>query len=162
MRSFRLPAAVDFVFVMCGSLYATSTADILSHLNSVGDVLNSGGLYLLDWCINFEWCDPIRKDQRWTIERQGITIDVEFDMEIVDRAKQLVRHRLGAAVRDRGVTRRMESVDLVRVILPQEFLLLVEKSGRFEFVGWWNNWDLSAPVEDAQKIDRPIALIRRL
>ena len=82
-------------------------------------------------------------------------------LEIIDRASQLARHRLAAEVTDRGETRSFESVDMVRVILPQEFLLLVEKSGKFECVGWWNNWDLNQPIEKAEKIDRPIAVIRR-
>jgi len=29
-------------------------------------------------------------------------------------------------------------------------------------VGWWNNWNLSQPLEQADKIDRPIALVRKI
>jgi SAM-dependent methyltransferase len=161
MRSFKLDRGVDFVFTMCGSLYVQSTADILSHFDSVACALAPGGLYLLDWCINFEWDQPVRGGHGWTIEKDGVKVDVHFALEIVDRAAQLARHRLSAEVDDHGRLHSFESVDIVRVILPQEFLLLVEKSGNFDFIGWWNNWDLTQPVEKARKIDRPIALIRR-
>ena len=161
MRDFSLDRGVDFAFTMCGSLYVQSTADILSHFDAVARALPPGGLYLLDWCINFEWDQPVRGDHGWTIEKEGVRVDVRFALEIVDRASQLARHRLSAEVNDHGTVRSFESVDIVRVILPQEFLLLVEKSGNFEFVGWWNNWDLEQPIEKAEKIDRPIALIRR-
>jgi SAM-dependent methyltransferase len=161
MRSFSLVRCVDFAFTMCGSLYVKSTAEILSHFDAVARALAPGGLYLMDWCINFEWDEPVRGDHGWTIEKEGIRVDVRFAIEIVDRASQLARHRLSAEVNDHGAVRSFESVDIVRVILPQEFLLLVEKSGNFDFIGWWNNWDLDQPIEKAQKIDRPIALIRR-
>ncbi|SRR6266568_1528990 len=55
MRSFSLDGPVDFAYIMLGSLYAKTTENINSHLNSVADALNPGGLYLLDWCINFQW-----------------------------------------------------------------------------------------------------------
>jgi len=161
MRDFSLDRGVDFAFTMCGSLYVRSTADILSHFHAVARALRPGGLYLLDWCINFEWDQPVRGDHGWTIEKEGVRVDVRFALEIVDRASQLARHRLSAEVNDHGTVRSFESVDIVRVILPQEFLLLVETSGNFEFIGWWNNWDLEQPIEKAKKIDRPIALIRR-
>ncbi|MGD8628253.1 MAG: class I SAM-dependent methyltransferase [bacterium] len=161
MRKFTLERGVEFAFTMCGSLYVQSTADILSHFDAVARALAPGGLYLLDWCINFEWDQAVKGDHGWTIEREGIRIDVRFALEIVDRASQLARHRLGVEVNDHGTIRSFESVDIVRVILPQEFLLLVEKSGNFEFIGWWNNWDLKQPMDKAGKVDRPIALIRR-
>jgi hypothetical protein len=91
-----------------------------------------------------------------------VKITFGFKMEIVDRAAQLTNHKLIMDVDDHGKQLHLESTDTARVILPQEFLLLVEKSGVFEFIGWWNNWNLDEPVEGAQKIDRPITIIRRL
>jgi SAM-dependent methyltransferase len=162
MCSFAVTRPMDFVYTMCGSLYARTTADLLSHLASVAGALNPGGLYLLDWCINFEWCDPVRDDQSWSVEKDGINIKFGFKMEILDRAAQIVNHRLTMDVDDHGRSLHLEGTDTARVILPQEFLLLVEKSGVFEFIGWWNNWRFEEPIGGAQKIDRPITIIRRL
>jgi len=162
MRDFSLPYEVDFVFIMCGSLYVQSTPDMLRHLDSVARALKPGGLYFLDWCINFEWCTAPRTDQTWTIEKEGVKISVQFNLEVADRAEQLARHILTAQVDDGGKKLALESTDIVRVILPQEFLLLVEKSQAFEFIGWWNNWDFTKPIEQAERIDRPIAIIRRM
>ena len=124
--------------------------------------MSPGGLYLLDWCVNFEWCAPPRTDQTWTIERDGVKIDVQFTLEILDRASQLAKHVLRALVDDRGNQFTLESTDIVRVILPQEFLLLVDKSKAFEFIGWWNNWDFEQAMEKAERVDRPIVIIRRV
>jgi hypothetical protein len=55
-----------------------------------------------------------------------------------------------------------ESADITKVIFPQEFLLLIEKTKIFEFVGWWNNWDIDKPIEKAKKFKRPLILVRRI
>jgi hypothetical protein len=34
----------------------------------------------------------------------------------------------------------------VKVFFPQEFLSLVELSGRFEFIGWYNDFSFTADV----------------
>lgn len=163
MRHFSSEKPVDFAFVMLGSLYAKTTEDILSHFTAVARALNPGGLYLLDWCIHFQWGDTPTGEQSWTIEKNGVKIDVKFVREdIIDRAAQICRDKLLVDVNDHGKILRLESVEVTRTIFPQEFLLLVEKSRGFEFIGWWNNWDLNEPIEKAEHIDRPITLIRRL
>jgi SAM-dependent methyltransferase len=163
MRHFSLENPADFVYVMLGSLYAQTTDDLLSHFAAVAQALTPGGLYLLDWCINFQWDTTSTHKQRWTIEKNGVTIDAEYMIEdVVDRAAQTYRDKLVVDVNDHGKTRRLESVEVRRNIFPQEFLLLAEKSGEFEFIGWWNNWNLDEPVERAEHIDRPITVLRRL
>jgi len=121
MLEFSLPETYDFAFITLGSLYARSTADIISHLGSIASALNGGGLYLMDWCVHFS---PISDLQNtWTMES--------------------------------GVK---------RVIFPQEFLRIIEQTGNLEFIGWWNNWNLSEPlseIKDSKSIGRPIVLLRR-
>ena len=48
-----------------------------------------------------------------------------------------------------------------RGIFLQEFLELVEKNGRFEFIGWCNSFYLERPIEKRAKFSRPITLLRR-
>jgi SAM-dependent methyltransferase len=67
MRSFSLHRPVDFAYTMLGSLYAQTTEDLDSHFNSVGKALNPGGLFFLDWCVNFQWADPSDADHSWNI-----------------------------------------------------------------------------------------------
>jgi SAM-dependent methyltransferase len=161
MRSFSLDRNVDFSYTMLGSLYAKTTEDINSHFNSVADALNPGGLYLLDWCVNFQWADPSDSDQSWSVERGPVKIEVKFGTKVLDRAVQTVRNTLTANVDDGGKLLKLESEDVVRTIFPQEFLLLVERSKKFEFLGWWNNWKLEEPIGEATRISRPIVLLRR-
>lgn len=161
MRRFSLDTAVDFAYTMLGSLYAKTTEDIDSHLNSVADALNPGGLYLLDWCVNFQWADPSDSDQSWSIEKGAVKVEVSFRTEISDRVAQTVRNKLTANIDDGGKLFKLEAEDVVRTIFPQEFLLLVERSRKFEFLGWWNNWKLEEPIREVTRITRPIVLLRR-
>ncbi|MGQ4808643.1 hypothetical protein NKDENANG_02031 [Candidatus Entotheonellaceae bacterium PAL068K] len=53
MKDFCFDEPVDFAFVLLGSLYVQRTPDLQAHFDVMSQVLNQGGLYLLDWCINF-------------------------------------------------------------------------------------------------------------
>ena len=67
-------------------------------------------------------------------------------------------------VLDAGTVSHLSETSVNRVIFPQEFLLIVERIGELEFVGWWDNWDLERPLGEARdpgSISRPIALLRR-
>jgi hypothetical protein len=44
---------------------------------------------------------------------------------------------------------------------PQEFLSMVPERSEFEFVGWWNDWDLADPLPTANQINRPITILRK-
>lgn len=48
-----------------------------------------------------------------------------------------------------------------KLIFPQEFLKLVNRNGKFEFLGWFNNFDLEQPLEKAEKFNRPVTLLRK-
>lgn len=161
MKNFTLEKPVDFAFTMLGSLYVKTTEDTLNHLNSVAKALKPGGLYLLDWCINFQWGEALEL-QSWTIEEQGVKVEVLFTSEIVNRAAQLCRNKIAVNVNDHRKDLYLETIEVSRVIFPQEFLLLLEKSRKFEFIGWWNNWNLEKPIDGVERISRPITLIRRL
>src|SRR6266705_3219343 len=97
-----------------------------------------------------------------TNENMQAKIEVRFRTEVLDRAAQTVRNTLTANIDDGGKLLKLDAEDIVRTIFPQEFLLLVERSKKFEFLGWWNNWKLEAPIREATRIARPIVLLRRI
>ncbi len=162
MRSFTLKHPADFAFVLLGSLYAKTTQDILSHLNSMAKALKPGALYLLDWCIHFQWDKGLSDTQEWTIQRDNVKVDVTYTEEPLNRAAQTYRRKILATVNHNEKTLHLQSTEEVRAIFPQEFLLLLEKTGKFELIGWWNNWNLNQPIEKAAQIARPITVIRRI
>ncbi len=162
MIDFSLETKVDFVYVLLGSLFVRSTSQLTSHFNSVAKVLKKGGLYLLDWCIQYETPFEAEGGDSWEIEREGIKVKTTILWKAVNRVEQTVEETITLEVNDHGEKRDIVGREIKRAIYPQEFLCFVSGFKHFEFVGWWNNWDLRQPLEQANKFDRPIALVRRI
>lgn len=163
MRRFSLDSPVDFAYTLLGSLFVETTPELLDHLGCVARILRPGGLYLLESCIHFAWDEAFMEAQdHWVMEQDGITVSVSFEKaDPTDYPAQVSRDVMVARVYDGERVLRLESLERTRLIFPQEFLLLLEKTGAFEFVGWWNCWNLEEPMERAQEVDRPITLTRR-
>ena len=162
MNDFRMDSKVEFVYVLVGSLGASNNKEMDSHFESVASVLQKGGLYLLDWCIRFE--TPFEKEggESWEMERGDIKVKSTCQWKAISRVEQTFEDKLILEVDNRGKKYRFEEATIRQAIYPQEFLRLVSGLKEFEFVGWWNNWDIDQPLEQATSIDRPIAIIRRL
>lgn len=162
MIDFSLESEVDFVYVLLGSLAIKSTSELLSHFNSVGRVLKKGGLYLLDWCIQFEPPGGSEGKDSWETEREGIRAKTTVSWKQINRVEQTFEESISLEVNDHGNKFNLVDNGIKRAMYPQEFLCLVRSFKDFEFVGWWNNWNLAQPLEHADKIGRPITLIRRV
>jgi len=166
MVRFTIGRQVDFAFVLVGSLYATNTADLFSHFESVAAALCRGGIYFLDWCVEFD--RSAENFTSWEIERNGVRTETSYSCRYVDLAEQTIEERIRIKVRDHGGKLELEERNTIRAVHPREFVSLIEKSGSFEFVGWWNNWNLNEPISESgtiaehKKIERPITVIRRV
>jgi len=162
MVEFETDRRFDFAYVMLGSLAVESTQDIVRHFKSIAGALYIGGLYLLDWCIQFDPPWELQTKHSWEMERDGITVRATHACEQISLSEQTFYEILRLDVDDNG--RKIWLVDkrIRRAIFPQEFLRFIECHEHFEFVGWWNNWNLSQPLEQSNKIDRPIVLVRRV
>jgi SAM-dependent methyltransferase len=163
MIDFALKEPADFVFVALGSLYARSTSELACHLASVSRALQPGGLYFLDWCIQFGGeATGQTGGESWQIERDGIRVRARVTAAPVDQVEQLLEETITLEVEDHGATRTLTTTDLKRAIYPQEMLRVIEARRDFSFVGWWNNWDLGSPLGQVKlRINRPIVILRR-
>jgi SAM-dependent methyltransferase len=149
--------AVDLAYVLLGSVYVGSNAEFLAHLDRVAEVLAPGGLYLLDSVVWFEVFSDYRR--RWTRRRAGVAVRMTYRAELIDGVAQTYNEFVTLDVDDHGTVHRIESRVPTKIFFPQEFLCLVELSRRFEFVGWFNDFSLAAPVTPE---GRHIAILRRL
>jgi SAM-dependent methyltransferase len=161
MTSFEAPREVDFAFVMLGSLYLNGLKDMTSHFDSLARCLKPGGLYFLDWCVQFE--DPLKyaNNNAVTYERGGISVESKFNIRLVDQAEQMYEEIWTLDVNDRGRRRKLQMIERNRAIAPNEFLAFVRNRSDFEFVGWWKDWDLEQPITETSAVIRPVALLRR-
>jgi len=161
MISFDTSEQVDFAFVMLGSLYLNGLTEMTSHFDSLSRCLKRGGLYFLDWCVQFE--DPLKyaDNNSVTYEQNGISVESKFNIRLIDSASQMYEEIWTLDVNDRGRRRKLQMVERNRAINPNEFLAFVRNRTDFEFVGWWKDWDLSQPIIDTTTVTRPVALLRR-
>jgi SAM-dependent methyltransferase len=148
---------VDLAYVLLGSIYVGSNREFLDHLDRVAEALPPGGLYLLDSVVWFElWSDYRR---RWTRARGGVRVRMTYRAEPIDPVAQTYNEFVTLDVDDHGAVHEIVSRVPTKIFFPQEFLCLIELSGRFEFVGWFNDFNLTAPVTPK---GRHTAILRRL
>lgn len=160
MTQFTLDEPVDFAYVMLASLYLDSTQQLVQHFDCMARAIRPGGLYFLDWCIEF---DPFSGFvNAWEVEKAGIKVQTTYMANLIDRVEQLMEEKIILEVDDQGTRKTLTQETKKRAIYPQEFLTFLKWRGDFEFVGWWNDWDLTIPVDGRDTISRPVTVIRRV
>ncbi len=119
---------------------------------------------MLDWCVQFGQTPAFSEEgQSWKMENDGTTVEVNVTLRDIDPVEQIVQEVATLNVVDHGRTLTISSSNLRRMMYPQEILLLISAMDEFEFVGWWNDWDLNQPLSQATgEISRPIVLLRRI
>ena len=145
MNTFSLKGLrVDLSYVSLGSMYATSNNEFLKHLNCVAKTLKTGGLYILDGVV---WFNILHNNkQSWTITKSGIKVKTTFRAEILDPVAQTFQERAVLEMNDHGKKKRIESHSNRKFFFPQEFLTLIKLHARFEFLGWFNNFNINQPA----------------
>ena len=162
MVEFDAGRKFDFAYIMLGSLFASGTREVYSHFHSVARALKKGGLYLLDWCVQFEPTWETKGSSDWEMERDGVKVKTTVSWDPINLARQTFKETIVLDVDDNGKTTQVSGTNVHRAIYPQEFRRMMDLSKEFEFVGWWNNWNLDKPLDYADKISRPIILIKRI
>lgn len=159
MLDFHLSEPVDFAFLLLGSLFARTGADLVAHFDSVSRALRPGGLYLLEQCVAFH--PATDQDFAWSASRGGVDVETRFEVRTASHAEQTVEETLMLAVSDRGVRRRLRERWIRRLIYPQEFSTFIAGRDDFEFVGWWKNWSLAEATGAFKANNRSLVLLRR-
>ena len=157
---FRLEEPVDFLYIMLGSLYVNNTEELLNHFTAVEKALKPGGLYFLDWCIDFSPLDNTQDS--WVMRRGGVTVATRYTTRLHNAAEQLYEENILFTIEDHGTQKKLLHSSLRRAIFPQEFVLAATKLHRFELLGWWNDWNWKRPLSEGRgEIVRPITVLRR-
>jgi SAM-dependent methyltransferase len=146
----------DLAYVLLGSLYMRSNGEFLDHLDRMAAVLAPGGLYLLD---SFVWFRIFHDYKRsWTRRKGGVRVHTRYRAELTDPVAQTYDECLTFTVDDHGKSVVINGRVPAKVFFPQEFLALVELSGRFEFLGWYNDFSFTAELKPE---GRHIVILRK-
>jgi len=146
----------DLAYVLLGSLYVRSNREFLDHLDRMASVLAPGGLYLLD---SFVWFRIFHDYKRsWTRRKAGVSVHTRYRAELTDPVAQIYDECLTFTVNDHGKALVINGRVPAKVFFPQEFRSLVELSGCFEFVGWYNDFSFTAELKPD---GRHLAILRK-
>lgn len=145
MNTFSLgKLRVDLAYVLLGSLYTKSNEEFFNHLDSVAKVLKSGGLYILDGVVWFNILSDNK--QSWTISKRGIKVKATFRAHVIDPVAQIFRDDVILKISDHGEKKQIRSNEIRKLFFPQEFLALIKCHNKFEFLGWFDNFDIHKPA----------------
>lgn len=138
MNKFRLKEQADFAYIMMGSIiYAKNNSLFLSHLDSVANSLKPGGLYIIE-NMPFDWMtSAFFKPQIWVMREGKIKVKTTYKITPKNGLTQVVTQSIKLDVIDNGKHIELIDTDDLKIILPEEFKLLVEKNGKFEFIGFF-------------------------
>jgi len=157
---FQIEKPVDFVYIMLGSLYVNNTEELLSHFANVYQALKPGGLYFLEWCIDFASLD--NSLDSWVMRQDGITVTTRYSTRLHNAPEQLYEENILFTIKDKGKPLKLLHTGLRRAIFPQEFVLAATKLNGFELLGWWDDWNWNRPLGEGRgEIVRPITVLRR-
>ncbi len=158
LRRFHLRPKADFAFVLFGSLYRSSNAELRRHLECMARSLKPGGLYVLHMVVEGH-PDHIARAWREDVRVDGIAIRVEYERRLLDWSRQLREETLRLTLREGRRTRQIVERNLDKFILPQEFLLLLEPTP-FHLVGWYDGFRIGRPFDGRKAANYVVAVLR--
>lgn len=134
----------DLAYVLLGSLYVKSNEEFFNHLDSVAKVLKSGGLYILDGVVWFNIFGDNK--QSWIISKRGIKVKTTFRAKMINPVAQIFQEKVVLEILDHGEKKQLKSSETRKLFFPQEFLSLIKCHHKFEFLGWFDNFDMNKPA----------------
>lgn len=157
MRDFVLPTAYDLAFVLMGSLQSLTNDEFLHHLERVHTHLNPGGLYVLEWCIDY--APSVEQKDSWIVDSPLGEICVNYRTTQKSAIDQMFEEIITFVVNGALVA---SSTDDIYMRYPNEFVLLIQSgAAQWEIVGSFNRWDLDDPIAGSGEVNRPLCILRR-
>jgi len=162
MIKFKLKRRVDFAFIMMDSFCFKSNENLLTHLDSVANSLNEGGIYLIQ-NMKLDWRKP--EKQVWIRKSGNIIVKTTFEWRFKDIINQIYTEKITLEVNDEGKKKIFVEKEDLKFIFPGEFKTLIKLNKKFEFLGWWpgnhSSWYLDKSLSKANKVNDNILLLRK-
>ncbi|NOY23010.1 MAG: class I SAM-dependent methyltransferase [Acidobacteria bacterium] len=150
--------------LLTGFNYLLRNEDALAHLDHVADVLESGGIYILELNHPRDFITNRPSTTNVWIESRGqIEIEVDWDRERtdVDVLTQQVESSPHIVVKDGEKILSIDMCDKYRIYLYQEMRLLIQCNGRFELVDSRGSFKLDNPLDNSRDSWRMVLVLRR-
>ncbi|MBI4341894.1 MAG: class I SAM-dependent methyltransferase [Candidatus Omnitrophica bacterium] len=165
LRRLTITGTFDAAFCFMDTFRFLLTNDeIKAHFQAVAKRLAPGGLYLLDFWVPRQWDQVGSEIHQWEQTADDTTVRVFYlqHPETIDPITQTFEDELVFEVQEDGRTQEIRGGRTrTRLILPQEFAVLVEHSGVFELLGTHGEFDLATPFTHDSLSWRMISVLRK-
>jgi SAM-dependent methyltransferase len=163
LQRFELGKRFDAAICMLDSFpIMLKNDEILNHMKCVAKHLNSGGIYIIEFSHPMDdLLDKPTCKMRWKCRSGRIKVKAEWrKVSEIDPVLQTYDCLLKIKVRVGGRKEVFVEKYKRRLILPQDFKILAERSGDFDFIDYFGAWDIHKKL-NAQDAWRMIAVLRR-
>ena len=165
LRRLALTGTYDAAFCFMDTFrFLLTNQEILSHLRAVAKLLVPGGLYLTDFWVPNQWDMIGNEIHQWEQTEGDTTVRVFYlqHPETIDPVAQTFEDELVFEVHENGDTKEIRGGPTrTRLLLPQEFLGLVEGSGVFTPVSTHGEFDLAKPFDRSSLSWRMISVLKK-
>lgn len=165
LRHLRTQGTFDAALCFMDTFRFLLTNDaIVTHLRRVAQLLVSGGLYLIDFWVPHQWDQMGNEIHQWEQTEGETTVRVFYlqHPETVDPLTQTFDDELVFEVREGEETTEIRGGPTrTRLLLPQEFLALVESAGVFDLVGTHGEFDVTKPLTRDSLSWRMISILKK-
>ena len=165
LRRLALKGPYEAVFCLMDTFrFLLTNKEILSHLRAVAKLLVPGGLYLIDFWVPNQWDMIGNEIHQWEQTEGQTTVRVFYlqHPETIDPIAQTFEDELVFEVHENGQAKEIRGGPTrTRLLLPQEFLGLVEGSGVFTPVSTHGEFDLAKPFDRSSLSWRMISVLKK-
>ncbi len=166
MRNFTLDENFDSAICMCASLhYLLTNEDYYSHLASMGNVVRAGGLYVAELDNPRQWfIRDVRKESlfnTWEIQKGNTKANIDLYKSQPNYIDGTYELKIIFNIKERQKEKNIISNHRHRILLPQEFKVIVDREGDFELVNYFGGFDMKQELDDTEKSWKMIAVLRR-
>lgn len=150
--------------ILTGFNYLLTNNHVLSHLKSISEALEHGGVYIIELNHPREFIvNKPSKTNAW-LESDG-KVEVEIDWDNGRSSVDIITHQITSSpiikVKEGSNSFVINMKDKYRIFLYQEMLLLIAQSEVFETIGTYGSFRLENEFNDSKDSWRMIFALRR-
>lgn len=148
----------DLLCCLLGSFCSPDAATSREHFSAAAEMVEPGGIYILEWAVING--GPALLHDHWEVVGDGFKLSADYSAVPLESDEHY---------RERLVINGSEGEESVRLeqrndlwAMPQSFLrALCEEGGQWDFIGSWDNWDITQDLVDDAVGQRPLTVLRR-
>lgn len=151
--------------LMDSTSYLLTNDDVISHLQSVAEVLNPGGIYLLEMSHpKGVFAAATVTESEWEMSRDDITVKIRWraSTDIFDPITQITEVSVRLDYKDKGNCGFSEDRSPQRCFTATEIEALVRASGVFKIVAWYGAMNQEVPFDNSERAWRMVPVLKKI